>query len=110
MLNEMWHIVFSALKGFDIKAAHLNTVWDWKAMEGTNNFPRFHRLHHVHTLNIFRDHGGIYVRWKQYMTDEAWSSSILLVPSSRTDPRMSHVCPCSRVKQKAVIASQVFLS
>ena len=108
-LNDMWHIVFSALKGFDIKAAHLNTVWDWKAMEGTNNFPRFHRLHHVHTLNIFRDHGGIYVRWKQYMTDEAWSRSILLVPSSRTDPRMSHVCPCSRVKQKTVIASYVSL-
>ena len=43
-LNEMWHIVFSALKGFDIKAAHLNTVWDWKAMEGTNNFTGFHRF------------------------------------------------------------------
>ena len=98
-LDDMWRIVFSALKSFDIKAAHLNTVWDWKAMDGTGDFPRFRRLHHVHTLNIFRDRGGIYLRWKQYMIDEAWSRSILLVPSSRTDPRMSHVCPCSRWHQ-----------
>ena len=39
------------------------------------------RLSRIHVLNFFRD-GGIWVKWKQYLTSETWSTPILLIPES----------------------------
>ena len=36
------------------------------------------RLHGVHGVQLFR-RGGVYVRWKQFLTDEGWSKPVLLV-------------------------------
>ena len=44
--------------------------------------PDVHGLGRVHVVSIYRSN-GIYMRWKQYMTDEAWSKSVLLMPPSK---------------------------
>ena len=84
-LDEMWGIVHDVLKAFEVQVAHLNTVWDWKAMEKelSSDFTRFERLNCVHMLSVYRDQEGVWVKWKQYMTDEAWSRPILLVKRDR---------------------------
>ena len=68
-------VVHDVLKAFEVQVAHLNTVWDWKAMEKelSSDFTRFERLNCVHMLSVYRDQEGVWVKWKQYMTDEAWS-------------------------------------
>ena len=38
-----------------------------------NDFPR------IHVFNVFRNHGGIWIKWKQYMTSDTWSHPVLLV-------------------------------
>ena len=43
--------------------------------------PEMTRLGRIHVLNFFRD-GGIWVKWKQYMTSETWSQPFLLIPES----------------------------
>ena len=84
-LNGMWSIIQRVLsETYDIKIAHLNTVWEWTKLEQTNEFPRLKRLHNVHHLNVYRDRDGIQCRWKQYMTDDAWSNPVLLLPQNRT--------------------------
>ena len=52
------------------------------------------RLGRIHVLNFFRD-GGIWVKWKQYMTSETWSKPFLLIPESDI-PRVAAWRPAQR--------------
>ena len=84
-LKGMWAVMQRVLsETYDIEVAHLNTVWDWTSLEQTNEFPRLSRLHNIHQLHVYRDRDGIYCKWKQYMTDDAWSHPVLLLARSRT--------------------------
>ena len=56
--------------------------------------PEMTRLSRIHVLNFFRD-GGIWVKWKQYMTSETWSEPILLIPESDM-PRVGAWRPAQR--------------
>lgn len=56
--------------------------------------PEMTRLGRIHVLNFFRD-GGIWVKWKQYMTSESWSKPILLIPESDI-PRVAAWRPYQR--------------
>ena len=56
--------------------------------------PEMTRLSRIHVLNFFRD-GGIWVKWKQYMTSESWSKPILLIPESDI-PRVAAWRPYQR--------------
>lgn len=48
-------------------------------MEWGPGLPEMTRLSRIHVLNFFRD-GGIWVKWKQYMTSDTWSAPVLLIP------------------------------
>lgn len=78
-LEDMWGIVTSQLK-FDIKPAHLYCSYDWKSLGSECDLPAIGGLRHCHVLNVYRS-GGINLRWKQFMTDDAWSKSVVLVPA-----------------------------
>ena len=52
--------------------------------------PEMTRLGRIHVLNFFRD-GGIWVKWKQYMTSESWSKPILLIPESDIPVSYTHL-------------------
>ena len=56
--------------------------------------PEMTRLGRIHVLNFFRD-GGIWVKWKQYMTSETWSNPILLISESDM-PRVAAWRPAQR--------------
>ena len=76
---QMFAIVGKALKSFQIRVDHLHSVWAWKELQG--HLPHFGNLRTVHVINLFR-RGGIWVKWKQYLTDESWSRPVLLVEAS----------------------------
>lgn len=76
----MQAVVNGALKAFDVRWCHVTHVWEWESLK--NDLPSFNRLRTIHAINVFRQ-GGIFIKWKQYMTDESWSRPILLVPGSK---------------------------
>jgi hypothetical protein len=56
--------------------------------------PEMTRLGRIHVLNFFRN-GGVWVKWKQYMTSETWSQPFLLIPESDI-PRVAAWRPARR--------------
>jgi len=76
-LAQLRGIVDAALAGFDIRWEHFNSLWRWEELGAT--LPNFQRVRNVHAINVFRS-GGVWIKWKMYMTDAAWSRPRLLVP------------------------------
>ena len=64
----------------NVRHSHLHTVWGWKDMEADLHLPEMKRLRHVHVLNFFTHGGAVYVKWKQYMTSDTWSTPVIMVP------------------------------
>lgn len=81
---DMWGIVTKELKSFNIKPAHLYCSWNWKQMKDDFDLPDIGGLRHAHVLNVYRSQ-GIQLRWKQFMTDEGWSRSVMLVPPHKVN-------------------------
>ena len=75
---DLMHIIVTELKKWLIRVEHLYAVWRWKEVKDVVSVPQLHGLHHCHAFQVFRS-GGIHLRWKQYMTDETWSRSIVMV-------------------------------
>ena len=71
-------ILADGLRGFRFTWSHLHTVWDLKGL-GAFDMPQLLHLNRVHAINFYRSN-GIWVKWKQYMTSEEWSSPVLLIP------------------------------
>ena len=71
-------LLVDGLPSFKFTWSHLHTVWNWKGLESFDIPPLVH-LHRVHAVNFFRSN-GIWVKWKQYMTSEEWSTPVLLIP------------------------------
>ena len=65
---------------FRFDSSHLSRVWDWKSLKNLELSP-FKGLPRVHALNFFRSRGGIYVKWKHYLTSDEWSRPVLIVPA-----------------------------
>ena len=86
-LADMWQIVITALKhdrGY-IKFAHVCRTWDFTQMGKDADLPRIHGndLPRIHVFNVFRHTTGIWIKWKQFMTDDTWSRPVLLVGRRR---------------------------
>ena len=71
-------LLVDGLHSFKFTWSHLHTVWNWKGLESFDIPPLVH-LSRVHAVNFFRSN-GIWVKWKQYMTSEEWSTPVLLIP------------------------------
>ena len=89
------------LSSFRISSGHLTHVWDFAhGLEG-QGLPTPHKLRNTHCMEIFRQ-DGIYIKWKQYCTDEVWSTPVLLVPSDRTCGRICTIT-CTHVSLRVAV-------
>ena len=67
----------------NIRSGHVRQVWGWKDLCLQHVNPCHHLmkgLRHVHHIELSRTGGGIGIRWKQWMSDKAWSRYHILVP------------------------------
>ena len=70
------------LASFAMNWSHHGSSYDWTTARSIFGL-EFHRYRNVHALQLERDDTGIWVMWKQYVTDEAWSKPKLLVEHDR---------------------------
>ena len=76
--------VKETLKYTALSSSHLGQVWAWKGLiEGDLPGSKYemHNLRSAHAFRFSRDR-GIYMQWKQWSTDEAWSTPIQMVSAS----------------------------
>lgn len=76
-LPEMFEVARAGMPSFGFGVGHMTHQWGFKSLKPL--MPEFRNLRTVHAINIFR-RGGIWVKWKQYMTCDTWSTPVLLIP------------------------------
>ncbi|CAL1140571.1 unnamed protein product [Cladocopium goreaui] len=76
--DDMKQIIVSTLKSYKMEWDHLHASLDFEALKTLLGLD-IHHLRNVHDLEIFRTTGGVFVRWKQYISDELWSRPRLVV-------------------------------
>ena len=81
-MEQFIEIVTKALRGFNIRFSHLSCAWAWKEGLATLQLPEFVGMRRAHCLNVFRERGAIWVKWKQYMTSDSWSRPLCIVRPS----------------------------
>ena len=67
--DEMFAIIIKCLTTYDVQVTHMTDCWAWKELKPM--MPAMKGIYFVHSINIYWRGGGIWMRWKQYMTDEA---------------------------------------
>ena len=83
-IEYYWRDCFQEkLTSFHVSSSHLAEMWDWEHVGKDCSIPAASRIRNVHCLNVFRQHGGIWIKWKQYLTSATWSDPILLIPGHR---------------------------
>ena len=73
-----------ALQSVELRSSHLCQVWHWKALcegEMPGNKHRMHRLSSAHAYRFSRG-SGVSMQWKQWATDEAWSTPVHILSAS----------------------------
>ena len=80
-LPEMFKIILEAVPSNQIFACHLYKSWNWKELE--KSLPGFKGLGHVHAINIHQHNGGVWMKWKHYLTDQLWSKPHLVLPPAK---------------------------
>ena len=78
-LEQMWSHITNAVKSHDISISHVTDAWAFKELQDGNGISEIKGVRHPHVFSIFR-RGGVYIQWKQYMTDEVWSRPVLMLP------------------------------
>eukprot|EP00438_Fugacium_kawagutii_P012703 Skav222707 [mRNA] locus=scaffold402:633342:633950:- [translate_table: standard] len=81
-LSDLADVSSKGLKGFSINWNHHGSSYDWTYVRKAFGL-EFHRYRNVHALRLELDDGGLWVKWKQYVTDETWSKPRLLVEPDR---------------------------
>ena len=76
--GQVQELVMKKMRGFTVQMEHLTTAWNWKELDELQLSPLVGQRN-VHCLNIFRHDGGIWIKWKQYMTSDSWSTPLLYV-------------------------------
>ena len=77
-LPQMMGTINAALKGYDVVWEHMDKQWDFSSIRAAVGV-EFHRLRNAHSLCFTRTADGIAVRWRQWLTDSAWSRPVLLI-------------------------------
>ena len=72
------------LMSVDLHSSHLGQVWNWKALCQGEMPGNKHRLHSLSSANAYRFSrgNGIFMQWKQWATNEAWSTSVQILSAS----------------------------
>ncbi|CAK9105722.1 OTU domain-containing protein, partial [Durusdinium trenchii] len=74
--DDVMNIIVATLKSYTLDWNHLHASLNFEEL---NLGLEIHALRNVHDLEVFRTNGGIYVRWKQYLSGELWSRPRLVV-------------------------------
>ena len=67
--DDMKQIIVSTLKSYKMEWDRLHASLDFEALKTLLGLD-IHHQRNVHDLEIFRTTGGVFVRWKQYISDE----------------------------------------
>ena len=76
--------VRETLLSVDLRSSHLSQVWNWKALcegEMPGNKYRLHSLSSAHAYRFSRGN-GIFMQWKQWATNETWSTPVQILSAS----------------------------
>lgn len=76
--KDMAKIIMDSLPSYKIRWNHLAASLNFEGLRSLLGID-CHNLRNVHDLELFRSEGGIFCRWKQYMSDDVWSKPRLLV-------------------------------
>lgn len=74
----MAKIIMESLQSYTIRWNHLSAALNFDGLRSLLGID-CHNLRNVHDIELFRSEGGIFCRWKQYMSDDVWSRPRLLV-------------------------------
>lgn len=77
--HDMEAVSREGLKGFSMNWTHHGSSFDWNWVKKIFGM-EFHRYRNVHALHLQMDSTGLWIKWKQYVSDMSWSSPILLAP------------------------------
>jgi len=88
-LDDLARIVGEGMREFDVQWTHQTHTWHFEELG--EHLPHFKHVHTIHAMNIYRA-GGVWVKWKMFMTDDRWSTPILLVPAAMV-PRIAALRP-----------------
>jgi len=77
-LREIEGVTKKALKYHDVCWEHLSCSWDWTELRARLGI-EIRRLRNVQSYELFRTEAGIFVKWRQWMTDEHWSRPVQLL-------------------------------
>ena len=81
-IQDIWKHVRSSLRNSDrIHTKHVCKTWNFTKLGTDRKWPKIHGhdFARIHCLNVFRAEGGIYLKWKQFMTDLEWSRPVFLI-------------------------------
>jgi hypothetical protein len=81
-VDELFSIATRNLRYCNLKTGHLGQTWHWKQLLSQGFAREISGLGSAHSIRLFQS-DGIYMQWKQWMTDELWSNPVQLV--SRLD-------------------------
>ena len=81
-MDEMATISSQSLKAFAMNWSHHGSSYDFTHLRTLYGI-ELHRYQNVHSLRLYVDNMGIWVKWRQYVSDESWSTPRLLVEYDR---------------------------
>ena len=81
-MDEMATISSQSLKAFAMNWSHHGSSYDFTHLRTLYGI-ELHRYRNVHSLRLYVDNMGIWVKWRQYVSDESWSTPRLLVEYDR---------------------------
>jgi hypothetical protein len=82
--SDMQDLISEGLSSYTISWAHASQSFDFENIRHSIGI-NMKRMRNIHDLELFRDAAGIYVRWKQWMTDETWSHPKLVAPAAEIE-------------------------
>ena len=85
----------------ELRSGHLSQVWKWKGltegdMPGATR--RMRNLDPAHAFQYSRDKDGVWMQWKQWCTDEEWSSPVHILESHEVPRLGAWRPPCSTME------------
>lgn len=81
-MDEMAAVSTKALKGFEMNWSHHGSSYDFAELRRLYGI-ELHRYRNIHSLRLYVDNQGMWVKWRQYVSDETWSKPRLLVDYDR---------------------------
>ena len=83
-MEEMADISTSCLKAVRVNWSHHGSTYNFAHLRRLFGI-EVHRYRNVHALRLYVDSSGLWVKWKQYVSDETWCQPRLVAEFDRLD-------------------------